>query len=579
MHHEGPLITMLVVGLGLAFVLGTLANRLKTSLLVGYLLAGIVVGPFTPGFVADQGLALQLAEVGVILLMFGVGLHFSVKDLIAVRAVAIPSALIQISATTLLGMGLGWLLDWPAGTGFLFGLALSVASTVVLMRTLQERRLMDSKRGHIAIGWLVTQDLMTVLALVLLPVVAPLLKNDGTAAPSMAQLEMTIGLTLGKVAVFMALMLVVGQRVIPVMLHYIAHTGSRELFRLAVLAVALGVAFVASSLFGVSFALGAFVAGMVLSESQLSQRAAEETLPLRDAFAVLFFISVGMLFDPTVLVRDPLPLLGTLSVILIGTPLAAFLILRALRQPIGTALTIAAGLAQIGEFSFILAVLGVGLGLLDERLRDLILGGSILSILLNPLLFFVVTRLQPWIDSKDGIVDIPQSHPISAPIRIELPITLLNDHAVLVGCGRVGSRVADGLLRSGWRLLVIETGDAAVQPLRDRNVEVLLGNAADPSVLKAANLAGARLLLIAIPEAFEAGQIVHQARAANPHIQIVARAHYDTEVTHLSQHGADFVVMGEDEIARSMLDYAGTRNAAEAREISAPQPLSDVVVR
>lgn len=562
MSHETPLIAILVIGLSLAFILGTLANRLKVSLLVGYLLAGVAIGPSTPGFVADQELALQLAEVGVILLMFGVGLHFSVADLIAVRAVAVPGALIQIVLSAAMGMAVAWLLGWHPGGGLVFGLALCVASTVVLLRTLQERRIMDTERGHLAVGWLVTQDLVTVLALVLLPAIAPLLHNDTSSGPSLSALSLTLAITLGKVAAFVALMLLVGQRVIPAVLHYVAHTGSRELFRLSVLAVALGVAFGAAELFGVSFALGAFVAGMVLNESQLSQRAAEETLPLRDAFAVLFFISVGMLFNPTVLIHDPLPLLGTLTVVVIGTPAVALLTLRALRQTWSTALTIAAGLAQIGEFSFILANLGIGLGLLDERGRDLILGVSILSILLNPLLFFAVARLKPWADRQDRLV--PASVPMTAAAApIEHPATTLQGHAVLVGYGRVGALLADGLLRNGWQLLVMEAGDAAVQPLRSRGVELLLGNAADPQLLKAANLAMARLLLVAIPDAFEAGQIVQQARAANPTLDIIARAHFDIAVEHLSQHGATTVVMGEREIARAMLDYAGNINVAQ----------------
>ena len=573
MLHENPLIAILVIGLGLAFFLGVLAHRLKISLLVAYLLAGVAVGPFTPGFVADQGLVLQLAEIGVILLMFGVGLHFSVNDLVAVRAVAIPGALLQIVLTMLLGLALAWFLGMPLGSGFLFGMALSVASTVVLLRALQERRLVDSERGHLAVGWLVIQDLVTVLALVLLPVVAPLLKNDAASTLSLSALSLTIGITLGKVAAFVGLMLVVGRKLIPGALHYVAHTGSRELFRLAVLAVALGVAFMASELFGVSLALGAFIAGMVLSESELSQRAAEETLPLRDAFAVLFFISVGMLFDPTVLLRDPLPLLGTLAVVLIGTPTVAFLILRLFRQPWNTALTIAAGLAQIGEFSFILAALGIGLGLLDERARDLILGASILSILINPLLFAGMNQLRPWIDKRDGLRVAREGAVVQAETITQVPTTL-EGHAVLVGHGRVGSLVADGLLHDGWRVVVIEAGDSQAQFLRDRGIEIFVGNAADPEVLKLANLQAAKLLLVAIPDAFEAGQIVQQARLANPAIDIIARAHFDTAVEHLQQHGATQVVMGERGIARAMLEYAKagngaeTDNAPEANELS-----------
>ncbi|HVY18375.1 MAG TPA: YbaL family putative K(+) efflux transporter [Rhodopila sp.] len=566
MPHETPLIGILVIGLGLAFLLGTLANRLKISLLVGYLLAGVAVGPFTPGFVADQDLTLQLAEVGVVLLMFGVGLHFSLKDLAAVRAVAIPGALIQMVLTSCLGVGLAGVLGLPWGAGVVFALALSIASTVVLLRALQDRRLMDTERGHLAVGWLVVQDLMTVLALVLLPALAPLLRHDASGSPTVAALALTFAITLGKVAAFIALMLLIGRRVIPAMMHYVAHTGSRELFRLSVLAVALGVAFAAAELFGVSFALGAFVAGMVLSESQLSQRAAEETLPLRDAFAVLFFISVGMLFDPTILVRSPLPLLGTLAVVLVGTPAIAVVILRAMRQTWSASLTIAAGLAQIGEFSFILAALGIGLGLLSQQARDLILGTSILSILMNPLLFLAVDRLRPWADRRDGILPAVQG-PAAVTKPIEYPVTSLRGHAVLVGYGRVGKMVAHGLLERGWKLLVMEAGDAAVQPLREVEAEVLVGNAADPDILKAANLASARLLLVAIPDAFEAGQIVEQARAANPDLEIIARAHLEAAVTHLQEHGANAVVMGEHEIARAILDLA--RGWEERRSNSA----------
>jgi len=554
MPQENPLIAVLVIGLGMAFFLGTLADRLKISLLVGYLLAGVVVGPFTPGFVANQGLVLQLAEVGVILLMFGVGLHFSVADLAAVRAVAIPGALLQVVLTTALGTGLGWALGMTPGSSLLFGMALSVASTVVLLRALQERRLVETQRGHMAVGWLVIQDIVTVLALVLLPIMAPLLKNDAAALPGWSELALTIATTVGKVIAFVGLMLVIGRKVIPMALHYVAHTGSRELFRLAVLAVALGVAFWSAEMFGVSFALGAFIAGMVLSESELSQRAAEETLPLRDAFAVLFFISVGMLFDPTILWRDPLPLLETLAVVMIGTPLITFLILRSFRRSWNMALTLAVGVGQIGEFSFILAALGIELGLLDEHARDLILGVSILSILLNPLLFTAVKRLKPWIERRDAARLVATGVP--AQVATPAVPTTLTGHAVIVGYGRVGSLVVDGLLLEGWNVVVLETGDAAAQSLRPRGIEVFVGNAADPVMLELVNIKAAKLLVVAIPDAFEAGQIVQQARAANPAIDIIARAHFDSAVEHLAQHGATSVVMGEREIARAMIDYA-----------------------
>jgi CPA2 family monovalent cation:H+ antiporter-2 len=401
MHHGPDLIATIVVGLGLAFVLGTLAHRLRISPLIGYLLAGVAVGPFTPGFVADQGLSLRLAELGLILLMFGVGLHFSLKDLLSVGKIAVPGAVAQIAIATLLGMGLSWALGWDIGAGIVFGLALSVASTIVLLRALHERHELETERGRIAVGWLIVEDLAMVLILVLLPAVAPLLvAGENASAPSLEEIAFVMGITIGKVAIFVAVMMLVGRRLLPWILHYIAHTGSRELFRLAVLALALVVAFVASELFGVSFALGAFFAGMVLSESPLSQRAAEESLPLRDAFAVLFFVSVGMLFDFSILFTDFLAALGTVFVIVIGKSITAFLIVRAFGHSTSTALMISASLAQIGEFSFILAALGVTLGLLPEEGRTLILAGAMLSIVLNHVAFRAGDLLKPFLSRK-----------------------------------------------------------------------------------------------------------------------------------------------------------------------------------
>lgn len=563
MPHESALITNVVIGIALAFALGTLANRLRTSPLVGYLLAGVVVGPFTPGFVADQSLAPQLAEVGVILLMFGVGLHFSVKDLLAVRATVLPGAAAQVAASTLLGGGLAWLLGWRIGPGLVLGLSLSVASTVVLMRALQERRLVETERGHVVVGWLVMQDLLMVVALVLLPPFAALLRaGPAPAAFDLHGLAWTLGLTLGKVVAFIALMLVVGRRAIPAILHYVAHTGSRELFRLAILSLALGVAFVAAQLFGVSFALGAFVAGMTLSESTLSQVAAEETLPLRDAFAVLFFVSVGMLFNPAVLIKEPWPVLGGLAVVLIGNPCIAFVAARCLGRTTGPALLLAVGLAQIGEFSFILAGLGIELGVLSEAARDIILATSMLSICANPILFAALGRWRPRTHDTGAAPAAAEPPPAEEP----LPVTRLAGHVVLVGYGRVGRLVVDGLIGRGRPLLVIEDSADAAESLHGRPIEVIVGNAADQRILDAANLAQAALLLVAIPNAFEAGQIVEQARAANRALDIVARAHFDAEVDHLNAHGASRVIMGEREIARSMLEYAAMQPAPASRE-------------
>ncbi|MFZ5791201.1 MAG: YbaL family putative K(+) efflux transporter [Pseudomonadota bacterium] len=555
--YQTPLIATIVVGLVLAFALGALAQRLRVSPLVGYLLAGVAIGPFTPGFVADQASARDLAEIGVILLMFGVGLHFSLKDLLSVWVIAVPGSLAQIALATLLGMALAWPLGWPVASGFVFGLALSVASTVVVLRALQERKLIDTERGRIAVGWLIVEDIVMVFALVLLPAMATILAGDGAAGSRLAAfgslgLGGILALTVGKLAAFVALMLVVGRRIIPWLLHYIAHTGSRELFRLAVLSVALGAAYGAAALFDVSFALGAFFAGMILSESPLSKRAAEESLPLRDAFAVLFFVSVGMLFDPRIVLREPWLLLATLGIIMIGKPIAGLLIVRILGRPPSTALLIAASRAQIGEFSFILAGLGVSLALLPEMGRDLILAGSILSILLNPLAFMLAERVQARLEAATG----ERAAAGPAEPAPELPITALTDHTILVGYGRVGGMVGAGLKAAGQPFLVIEVRPDFAEVARRDGAEVIVGNAADPAVLKAANPALASRIILAIPEAFEAGQIVAQARAANPGLRIVARAHSDAEVEHLTKHGASLTIMGEREIARGMLEDA-----------------------
>ena len=568
MLHETSFIATIVVGLVLAFVFGALANRLKISLLVGYLAAGVVAGPFTPGFVADQKLASHLAEIGVILLMFGVGLHFSPKDLLAVRLIAVPGALLQTAVSTLLGMGIGWLLGWTPGASFMFGLALSIASTVVLMRALQERRILDTDRGRVVAGWLVVQDLLMVLALILLPTFASLLRADsgGPAPPLNAEaLATAIGITFAKVAAFIALMLLVGRRAIPALLHYVAHTGSRELFRLAVLAVALGVAFAAAELFSVSFALGAFFAGMILNGSELSQRAAEESLPLRDAFAALFFLSVGMLFDPMVIVREPLPLLGTLLVVMVGNAGVAFLIVRLFGYPLETAVTVGVGLAQIGEFSFILANLGVGLGVMSDRARDLILGASILSILFNPVLFALKDRLKAFLEP-------PGAAAPPVPPEAELPVSTLADHVVLVGYGRVGSLVGEAMQLDRRPMFVIDESVQAVDLLKVAGIEALSGNAAREGLLAAANVRQARRLIVAIPNSFEAGQIVQQARRANPGIEIITRAHYDAEVDYLSKLGANSVIMGEREIARAMIAQVRANKVRADKEANDVRP-------
>ncbi|KQU63973.1 sodium:proton antiporter [Aminobacter sp. DSM 101952] len=585
MPHDTPLIATIVAGLGLAFIFGALANRFKVPPLVGYLIAGVLVGPNTPGFVADQELALELAEIGVILLMFGVGLHFSLKDLLSVRAIAVPGAVVQISFATVLGVGLSWMLGWSLGAGLVFGLALSVASTVVLLRALQERRMIETERGRIAVGWLIVEDLAMVLALVLLPALAGVLGGEQQAAtqsPNILALRFDVGvwgvlgITLAKVVAFVVLMMVVGRRIIPWLLHYVAHTGSRELFRLSVLAIALGVAFGAAKLFGVSLALGAFFAGMVMSESELSHQAAEETLPLRDAFSVLFFVSVGMLFDPTSLLSNTWPILGTLFIILIGKSVAAFLIVIAFGYPIATALIISASLAQIGEFSFMLAGLGVSLDLLPEQGRDLILAGAILSIVLNPLAFAGAARLKPWLEKRAGNVpETVEAVPIgpatepgevatitAVPLKDDEdappPPTKMTGHTILIGYGRVGSLVGQSLKAAGIEFLVIEDADKTIAKLKSEGIETVAGNAVKGEVFASANAAGAKRLILAIPNAFEAGQIILKAKTANPEMVIIARAHSDAEVDHLTGLGADKVIMGEREIARGIVEQVMT---------------------
>ncbi|MCA0246109.1 MAG: Kef family K(+) transporter [Proteobacteria bacterium] len=551
-EHQTPLIATIAAGLMLAFIFGLIAQRLRVQPLVGYLLAGVMVGPYTPGFTADPALAAELAEIGVILLMFGVGLHFSLKDLLSVARIAVPGAVGQIAVATLMGAGLSWALGWSLQAGFVFGLSLSVASTVVLIRALQDRHILDTSRGRIAVGWLVVEDLAMVLALVLLPAIAVVTAGGDVPA---TRIVFSLLVTLAKVSIFVAVMLVVGRRVIPWLMHHTAHTGSRELFRLAVYAIALGVAYGAAKLFGVSFALGAFFAGVVLGESDLSQQAAEEAIPLRDAFAVLFFVSVGMLLNPAVFLDAPFAMLATVAIIIVGKSAAAYLIVRAFRYPMTTALTVSASLAQIGEFSFILIGLGVDLKMVPKEARDLVLAGAIISIMLNPLVF---AALEKWERDKKGAAASTSPEPPTATDEGEADntpvMTSLTGHDVVIGYGRVGSLVGAGLIRDGAKVLVIEAGETASTRARNDGAEISRGNAADPAILAAANLAGARRLYVTVPEPFEAGQVIQQARLANPTIDILARAHTDAAVEHLNKLGANLVVLGETEIAHRMLE-------------------------
>jgi monovalent cation:H+ antiporter-2, CPA2 family len=545
-HEETALIATIAGGLGLAFLLGLLAVRLRMPPLVGYLLAGVAVGPFTPGFVADAGLASQLAEIGVILLMFGVGLHFSPEDLWAVRKIAVPGALAQIAVATLLGMLVSHLWGWPWGSGLVFGLCLSVASTVVLLRALEDRGALETGEGRIAVGWLIVEDLVTVLVLVLLPALAVPLGGDPGEAASTGSLGAVIGMTLAKVAAFVGIMFVVGRRTVPWLLERVARTGSRELFTLGVLAVALGIAVGAASLFGVSFALGAFFAGVVISESDLSTKAASDALPLQDAFSVLFFVAVGMLFDPMVLVRQPLRVAAVVLIVMVGKSLAALAIVLAFGRPWKTALTISASLAQIGEFSFILAALGLSLGLLPPEAQSLIVAGALISITLNPLTFAANAGIESWLARRT---------PIRMTQDIVLP-KLLRAHTVLIGHGRVGGRVAAALAARNLPYVVVEADLDSATGLLKQGIPVVYGDAARPGVLEHAGLKEARLLVVTAPDAFQARAAIELARRIQPEIDIVVRTHTDAERAYLEGKNVGKAVMGEQELAEAMARYA-----------------------
>jgi CPA2 family monovalent cation:H+ antiporter-2 len=559
MPHNISLITTIAAALGFGLLFGMLAVRLRLPALVGYLAAGVLIGPATPGFVADVALASQLAEIGVMLLMFGVGLHFSLDDLLEVKGIALPGAVLQITVATLMGIVVTQLWGWSLGAGLVFGLALSVASTVVLLRALEDRGQLDSFNGRIAVGWLVVEDLVTVLMLVLLPALAGALGGNpagGHGAGAGDSIWLAIGKTLLSVGAFVAFMLLVGRKLFPWFLWKVAKTGSRELFTLAVIAAAVGIAYGSSELFGVSFALGAFFAGMVLRESALSHRAAEETLPLRDAFSVLFFVSVGMLFDPRVLVEHPLELLAVVAIVLFGKSLAAFVLVLALRYPLNTAITVSASLAQIGEFSFILAALGMSLGLLPQLGQNLILAGAIISIAVNPLMFKAINPLQEWLRSKS---DLARKLERSTDPLAELPMTVTHEHltgqVVLVGYGRVGKRIAEELTRQKVHYVVAEQNREMVEELRRRDQPAVAGNAADPAVLIQAHIARASMLVIATPDTFHVRAMIETAKALNPSIQCVVRTHSEEEARLLREETGGTVFVGERELARSMTEH------------------------
>jgi CPA2 family monovalent cation:H+ antiporter-2 len=566
MPHGVSLITTIAAGLGLALIFGIIAARLKLPALVGYLIAGIAIGPATPGFVADVELSRQLAEIGVMLLMFGVGLHFSFADLLEVRRIALPGAVTQIAVATALATAVTSLWGWSLGAGIVFGLALSVASTVVLIRALENEGLLDSVNGRIAVGWLVVEDLVMVFALVLLPPLAGWLNGDagGVSHPAADRnLAATLALTFGKVTLFIGLMLVVGRRLFPWLLWQVARSGSRELFTLCVVAAAVVIAYGSAALFGVSFALGAFFAGMVMRESALSHRAAQESLPLRDAFSVLFFVSVGMLFDPSILIREPLRVLAVVATIVLGKSLAAFLLVLAFRYPLNTALTVSASLAQIGEFSFILAGLGVSLGLLPAEGQSLILAGALISISLNPLVFQAIGPAQTWIRSRSTLARKLER---SADPLAELPTTVdaaqLTGHVVIVGYGRVGRRIGDALRELGVPFVVAEQNREIVEDLRRRGAHAVSGDGSEPMVLAQAHVARARVLVIATPETVLVRRMIEIARTLNPGIEAVVRTHSEEEAMLLEREKAGKVFMGEHELALSITRYVVDRVSA-----------------
>ncbi|MBG6071814.1 MULTISPECIES: YbaL family putative K(+) efflux transporter [unclassified Polaromonas] len=552
MEHNIPLITTITAGFGMALILGFIAECLKVPALVGYLLAGIVIGPATPGFVADVQIASQLSEIGVMLLMFGVGLHFSLSDLMAVRRIAVPGAVVQMTLATLLGMGMAWCWDWSWGAGLIFGLSLSCASTVVLLKALEARGVLDTMNGRIAVGWLVVEDLATVLVLVLLPPLAGVL-GGAAVAEGAAPLWRTIGQTLLGVSAFIALMLIVGRRALPWMLWQVAGTGSRELFTLAVVSSAIGIAYGASALFNVSFALGAFFAGMVMRESEFSHRAAHESLPLRDAFSVLFFVSVGMLFEPAILMQEPVHVLGVVAIIIVGKSLAALVLVLAFRYSLNTALTVAASLAQIGEFSFILAGLGMSLGLLPAEGMSLVLAGALISIALNPLLFAGIAPLQRWLlEHSDLARRLEQRGDPYAELPVSTDDEFLHGQVVLVGYGRVGRRIAGALQGRGIPFVVAEQNRELVEDLRRQGMAAVSGNAAEPAVLIQAHIANAAMLVVATPDTLDVRQMVDTARALNPSIEIVLRTHSEDELQLLRNDGIGTVFLGEEELAKGM---------------------------
>lgn len=557
MPHDVSLIAILALGFGLALILGLGVSYLKMPPLVGYLLAGVMIGPATPGFVADVSLSAQLAEIGVMLLMFGVGLHFSINDLLSVKKIAIPGALFQMTVATALGFVVAHYWGWSVLGSLIFGLSLSVASTVVLLRALESKGLIETANGKIAVGWLVVEDLVMVLALVLLPVMAGIFETTqvgtGEAEKNWSDLMQAVGITLAKVTAFIVLMLVVGKRLLPKLLWLVAKNGSRELFTLAVIASAIGIAFLAASLFDVSFALGAFFAGMMLGESELSKRAADESLPLRDAFAVLFFVSVGMLFNPEILWNEPLKLLTVILIIVIGKTIAAVGLVLLFKYPLSTAMTVGVSLAQIGEFSFILAGMGLAMGLIPSEAYSLILAGAIISIAMNSFLFGGIEPLLEWVRKRSPLArKLDQRIDPLALLPTTVNQSLLTGQVVIVGHGRVGKKVFEMLKAKNVSCVIAEKDRAVVQELRENDIPAVSGDASDPFVLIQAHIARASVLVIATQDSIDVSKMVETARALNPGVTIFIRARDSEEIALYEKEGWGKSFTPEHELAQRL---------------------------
>lgn len=552
MPHDVDLIVLLAVGFGVALFFGYLAARLRLPPLIGYLIAGIIISPNTPGIEADMHLANQLAELGVMFLMFGVGMHFSLNDLLLVRRIAVPGAILQIAVATLLGVGVSMLWGWSFGSALVFGLSLSCASTVVLLKALGDRGLLDSVNGKIAVGWLLVEDLVMVLVLVLLPATAVLL---GGKAPEGADsnIWLTLGLTLLKVVGFIAFMLIVGKRVVPIIMQFVARLGSRELFTLTVVAAAVSIAYGSYAIFGVSMALGAFFAGMVVKESDFSHRAEEETLPLREIFSILFFVSVGMLFDPHILVERPLHILAVIAIIMVGKTLAAMALVLFFRYPLNTALTVGASLAQIGEFSFILATLGVSLGLLSLEAQNLILAGALFSITLNSFIFSAIEPVQRWIRERSHLARLlERSGDPLAMLPDEVDQAYLRDQVVIVGYGGVGRRITENLINENIKVVIAEENREIVEKLRNSNIAAVSGVATEPSVLIQAHIMHARLLVISPMDILDIHRIVAIAKQLNPQIQVLICAESKEEAAIIRDENIGEVFYAKEEMAKNM---------------------------